>query len=297
MSSTSAPPEQVADRLLRSTAARWYDPDIDVDWSAPLEPGKGYMLPHRCSLYGTALWERMSDEQRIELGKHEVASITSTGIWLELLLMRVLAKRAYLGDPVSRHIQYALTELGEECRHTIMFARMIDKLGTPVYGPSPAIKTIGTLVPAIASGPTIWAGILIGEEIPDRFQREQAGSESIQPLVRMINHIHILEEARHISFARSELPRSVAAISRAGLAYHRLLIARFALIVSRSLINPLVYRSVGLDPRAAHAVALANPNYRETIGYLGEKLVGVLADNGLIGTPGLSLWRRSRLLP
>ncbi|MBO0830675.1 MAG: diiron oxygenase [Actinobacteria bacterium] len=297
MSPTATYQERVADRLLRATATKSYDPDVDIDWSAPLEPGKGYVLPHRCSLYGTALWEQLSPEQRIELGKHELASAASTGIWLELLLMRVLAKRAYLGDPVSKHIQYALTELGEECRHTIMFARMIDKLGTPVYGPSAAIKTLGTLVPAIATGPTIWAGILIGEEIPDRFQREQAGDDSIQPLVRMVNRIHIVEESRHISFARTELPRSVAACNRAELAYHRLLIARFAFTVSRSFISPLVYRSVGLDPRAARAVALANPHHRETLKYFGEKLVSVLTDNGLIGSPGLSLWRRSFLLP
>lgn len=296
MSPTATHREGIADRLLRSTATRSYDPEVDIDWSAPLEPGKGYVLPHRCSLFGTQLWERLSPEQRIELGKHEWASIVSTGIWLELLLMRVLAKRAYLGDPVSLHVQYALTELGEECRHTIMFARMIDKLGTPVYGPSAAIRALGTLVPAIATGPTVWAGILIGEEIPDRFQREQVGDDSIQPLVRMVNRIHILEEARHISFARSELPRSVAASSPAGLAYHRLLIARFAFIVSRSLVSPLVYRSVGLDPRAARAAALANPNYRETMGYFGEKLVAVLSDNGLIGSPGRSLWRRSFLM-
>ena len=33
---TTTDTEHVADRLLRSTAARAYDPDVDVDWSAPL---------------------------------------------------------------------------------------------------------------------------------------------------------------------------------------------------------------------------------------------------------------------
>lgn len=41
--------ERVADRLLRSTAARSYDPDVDIDWTAPAEPGKGFMLEHRCA--------------------------------------------------------------------------------------------------------------------------------------------------------------------------------------------------------------------------------------------------------
>jgi hypothetical protein len=58
-------------------------------------------------------------------------------------------------------------------------------------------------------------------------------------------------EARHISFARAELPASAGATGRADLLYQRAVIGRFALIVSRSLINPLVYQSVGLDPREA----------------------------------------------
>jgi hypothetical protein len=287
--------ETVAGRLLRSTAARSYDPDLDIDWSAPLVPGKGFILEHRCSLYGTALWQRLSPEQRLELGKHEAASVASTGIWLELMLMRILAKLAYRGDPVSAHVQYALTELGEECRHTIMFGRMIEQLGTPVYGPPARIRALGNRLPALAYGPSMWAAILLGEEIPDRFQREQAADESIQPLMRMVNRIHILEEARHISFARAELPRSVAATSRAGLAYHQAVTARFAFIVASNLINPQVYRSVGLDPRAARAAALANPQYRQTLRFGGQKIVPFLADNGLIGGPGRYWWRRSFL--
>jgi hypothetical protein len=287
--------EEVAERLLRSTAVRSFDPEIEIDWAAPVEPGKAFMLERRCSLYGTPLWEQLSPEQRLELGKHEAASVASTGIWLESTLMRILAKLAYQGDPTSRHIQYALTELGEECRHSTMFARMIERMGTPYYGPSARIKALGNLLPALAHGPAMWAAILIGEEIPDRVQREQVNDESIQPLMRMVNRIHIIEEARHISFARAELPRSVAAANRAELLSDRAVIARFAFIVSRSLINPQVYRSVGLEPRAARRVALANPYHRDSLRYSGEKIVTFLSENGLIGMPGKTLWRRSFL--
>jgi hypothetical protein len=293
---TSASLEATAERLLRSTAAHGYDPELDIDWSAPLEPDKGFMLPHRCSLYGTALWERLSPAQQLELGKHEIASVASTGIWLEAVLMRLLTKFAYHGDPVSHRVQYALAELAEECRHSTMFARMIEKLGTPVYGPPAHIRALASLAPTLVRGPSMWGAILIGEEIPDRFQREQVADESIQPLIRMVSKIHIIEEARHISFAHAELPRSVAATSRAEMARQRVVMARIALIVSRSLINPLVYRSVGLEPRQARAIALANPHHQETIRFGGEKLVAFLSDNGLIGWPGTHLWRRSFLL-
>jgi hypothetical protein len=293
---TTSDTERVSDRLLRSTAAKAYDPDVDVDWSAPLDPDKGYVLPHRCSLYGTSLYEQLSPQQRIELGKHEAVSVASTGIFLEAVLMRMLSRVAYSGDPLSQHVQYALAELGEETRHTIMFAKMIDRLGTPCYLPPPSIRQLGRLLSAIAVGPSLWGAILIGEEIIDRLQREIVPDESVQPLVWMISRIHILEEARHVGFARAELVRSVERSSRLGLAYHRFVLARIAYVFSRVLINPRVYAAVGLDPREAHRVALANPHYRDTLRFGGEKLVAFLNEAGLIGRPGRFLWRRSYLL-
>jgi hypothetical protein len=288
--------ERLAERLLRSTAARGYDPDVDIDWSAPLAPGLSYALPYRCSLYGTKLYDQLSPEQRVELGKHELVSVASTGIFLESVLMRLLTRVAYAGDPMSRHIQYALAELGEETRHTIMFARMIERLGTPCYVPPKLIRRLARILSAIATGPSLWGAILIGEEIIDRLQREIVDDESIQPLIRMISKIHIVEEARHVGFARAELTRSVARMPRWARAYHRMALARTAFIVTRIMINPQVYRAVGLDPRQARRAALANPYYRETLRYGGEKLVAFLTQAGLIGRPGRYLWRQSFLL-
>lgn len=293
---TTTSRERTAERLLRSTATLSYDPELDIDWSAPLAEGQGYLLEHRCSLYGTALWDQLSPDQRLELNKHEAASIAGLGIWLEFLLMRMLTKLAYHGDPTSRHIQYALAEMAEECRHSTMFARMIERMGTPAYGPSGRVHRLGSILPAVTYGPAMWGAVLLGEEITDRFQREQVGDESIQPLMRMVNRIHIVEEARHIGFARAELTRSVAGMSRPERAYHRLLLARIALVVSRSLINPEVYRSVGLDPVVARRVALGNPRHQESIRFGGQKVVAFLDEAGLIGGPGMRLWRRSFLV-
>lgn len=288
--------ERTAERLLRSTAARSYDPELDIDWSAPLEEGKLFIPEQRCSLYGTAMWQQLTPQQHAELGKHEAASVAGVGIWLELTLMRMLAKLAYNGDPASRHVQYALAEMAEECRHSTMFARMIESMGAPVYQPPRHIHALGNVLAATASGPAMWGAILIGEELTDRFQRELVGDESIQPLVRMVSRIHVLEEARHIGFARAELVRSVARTSRLHLPYHRALLARTAFVVTRSLISPEVYRSVGLNPRVARRAALANPYQQETVCFGGEKIVSFLREADLVGWPGMHWWHKSFLL-
>lgn len=288
--------DQTAQRLLRSTAGRSYDPELEIDWSAPLRDGAWSFPEHRCSLYGTALWDGLSPAQRLELSKHEAASVAGTGIWLELILMRMLTRLAYDGDVTTRRVQYALTEVAEECRHTIMFARLIERLGTPAYQPGPVIMKLGKLFSARASGPAMWAAILLGEEITDRFQREMVEDESIQPVVRMVNRIHIVEEARHVGFAREELRRAVDRTPTALLPAHRYLIARIGYVIARNLINPEVYRAVGLDPRTARRAALANPYHRETIRFGGEKIMNFFDEQGLVGPPGMFWWRRSFLL-
>ncbi|MQA10798.1 MAG: diiron oxygenase [Pseudonocardiaceae bacterium] len=288
--------EKTAERLLKSSADKFYDPEVDIDWTAPLVEGKYYQPEHRISLYGTPLWDELSPEQRVELGKHELASVASNGIWFELLLMQMLVKEVNNGDPTSKHAQYALTEIADECRHSTMFAKAIERVGAPAYGPPRIVHKLGKLLPAISYGPAMYGSILVAEEILDRMQRETMNDEGVQPLVRMVNRIHVLEEARHVTFAREEVVRGMPKLSRPELIYQRWLIAFVSLFVVRSLINPKVYKAVGLDPKRAYQAALANPNHHETIRWSGERIMAFLDEAGLVGKPGMRLWRASHLL-
>ncbi|MGH3518943.1 MAG: AurF N-oxygenase family protein [Haloechinothrix sp.] len=289
--------EKTAQRLLRSSATKFYDPDVDIDWDAPLHPGKWYVPEHRVSLYGTYLWDRLSPEQRIELSKHEGVSVATNGIWFEVLLMQMLLKEIYNADPTTSRAQYLLTEIADECRHSTMFARLASRTGVGAYGPVPLLHKLAKLLPVIGYGPALYGAILVAEEILDRLQREQMNDPGIQPLMRMVNRIHVLEEARHVTFAREEVASGMARMGLAELAYQRLLIAFVSLQITRSLIHPRVYRAVELDPAEAREVALNNPHFRETLRYSGERIMPFLTEQGLVGAPGMGFWRRSFLLP
>jgi hypothetical protein len=288
--------EKTAERLLNSSADKFYDPEVDIDWNAPLAEGKVYTPDHRISLYGTPLWDRMSDEQRLELGKHEVASVASNGIWFEVLLMQMLLKEVYRIDPTTRHAQYALTEIADECRHSTMFARAIEKVGAPAYGPPPILRQLGKLLPVIGYGPALYGSILVAEEILDRIQRESMADPDVQPLVRMVNRIHVLEEARHVTFARQEVVRGMAKLRKWELPYQRLLIATVSFAITRSLINPRVYSAVGLDRAEATRAAASNPHFHETLKWSGERIMKFLDEAGLVGAPGTYFWRAAHLL-
>jgi para-aminobenzoate N-oxygenase AurF len=294
---TSPHREQTATRLLRASAEHSYDPDVEIDWDAPLAPDKYFVPPHRVSLYGTDLWETLDEPQRITLSRHEAASIAGLGVWFETILMHLLIRDYYAQDPTAAHAQYALTEVADECRHSIMFGRMIDKLGTRVYRPEGFNQALGKWIAATGRGPRMFAAILICEEILDTLQREAMANEQVQPLIRMVSRIHVVEEARHVRYAREELARQVRLAGRGRLAFDKLVIGRAAYLCGTRLIHPAVYRSVGIDPAVGMRAAAANPHHRETLRWAGERVVAYLGELDLIGGAGTPLWRRSGLLP
>ncbi len=288
--------EQTADRLLTASLEHTYDPDIEIDWSATPEPGLLYAPANRLTLYGTPLWDGLTDAQRVELSKHEVASVASVGIWFETILMQMMIRRYYDQDPTSRHAQYALTEIADECRHSIMFGRMIEWFGGPRYRVSGIDNLLGRWLKATATGVPMFAAILIAEEILDSLQREAAANESVQPLVRMVSRIHVVEEARHVRYAREELARQVSRSNAAQLAYSRMVIGRAAYATARKLVHPQAYARVGIDPKVGARAAQANPVFGETLQWAGRRVTSFLDELGLIAGPARQLWIRSRLI-
>jgi para-aminobenzoate N-oxygenase AurF len=285
-----------AERLLDSSVRNSYQPDLDVDWDAPLVEGKGFMPEERVSLYGTELWQRLTPEQRLELAKHEIGSITSVGLWTEILLMQLLARYAADLDPRSPHTHYALTEIGDETRHAIMFGKGLTRLGLPAYGPPRIVRSLSKFFGAVIGGPAMFASVLVVEETTDRLQRSMLDNDDIQPFIRMINRIHVVEEARHVRYAREELVRGMESLSRSALELHRFVTAVVAYTVVDIMVHPGVYKSVGLDPRQAREVALANPHHHETRRWLAEKITAFLDEVGMIGGPSKRLWRKAHLL-
>jgi hypothetical protein len=120
--------------------------------------------------------------------------------------------------------------------------------------------------------------------------------DRIQPMIRMINRIHVVEEARHVRYAREELVRGMSSLSRSALELHRLVTAVVAYAVVNVMVHPSVYKAVGLNPREARAAALANPHHHEARRWMAEKVVAFLTEVGMIGGPSKRLWQKAHLL-
>jgi hypothetical protein len=296
---TAAPlgnPSKTATRLLRSTSKNSYDPELDIDWAAPVELDKKFMPFERVSLYGTDLWDRMSEQQRLELSRHEIASVASAGLWFEIILIQLLARWAYHRDPQDPRTQYALAEIGDETRHIIMFAKSIARLGAPTYRPRRLVHQLARLYKATAAGPALFAPVLVAEEITDRLQREMVNDEDVHPLVRMVNRIHVVEEARHVRFAREEVARQMASIGPIAKIISNVASAVVAAFIADSMISREVYAHVGLDPDEAARVARSNPHFRATRRWMAEKIMTFLTEQGMVTWYSRPIYRAAHLI-
>ena len=108
--------EEFSDRLLKGSVKKSYEPVVDIDWDAPLDPDKFYLPATLVSLYGTPMWDEMTREQQIELSRQELANTLSAGIWFENTLNQALLRTILHEDPTSNSTHYKLTELGDETR-------------------------------------------------------------------------------------------------------------------------------------------------------------------------------------
>jgi hypothetical protein len=288
--------EEFSERLLKGSVKKSYEPVVDIDWDAPLDPDKFFLPPKIVSIYGTPIWQEMSRAQRIELSRQELVNTLSAGIWFENILNQALLRDMMHKDPTADETHYALTELGDETRHMVMFGKAIERVGAKPMQPRLYQRMIINGLPLMFRGSVLWVAALIGEEIFDSLQRQMMDDPELQPMVQRLMRIHVTEEARHIQFARDgarrrvvEMPRInrfwVANINGAGGLFFRFLFS-----------NPVPYRRVGLDPRAARSAARSS-SHRHEVQVAGfAPLAAFLMEVGLMGPIARRIWKRTRFL-
>ncbi|MFJ8855068.1 diiron oxygenase [Streptomyces sp. NPDC102437] len=288
--------EQIAERLLDSSAKHSFDPDRELDWDAPVEDGKWFWPPELVSLYDTPLWRKMSEEQRMELSRHEAASLASLGIWFEIILMQLLVRHIYDRPVTSNHVRYALTEIADECRHSMMFGRMIKWGGSPDYPVPRVYHNLARVLKTISTTPGSFAATLLGEEILDWMQRLTFPDERVQTLIRGVTRIHVVEEARHVRYAREELRRQMVTAPRWERELTRVSCGEAARVFSVCFINPQVYENVGLDRHEAVAQVKASGHRAEVMQSGAKRLTDFFDDIGVLNGVGRRLWKSSGLL-
>ncbi|GAA2985660.1 diiron oxygenase [Kitasatospora sp. NPDC006786] len=288
--------DDVSKRLLESAATLSYDPSTEIDWDAPLPEDHYGLNPEWSTLYGTRLWDEMTERQRVVLTRHEVCSIMNTGIWFEMILQQMVLRDQYLRNPADAAFQFALTEIADECRHSIMFARACARMGVPAYRPHKLIAQAGRAFKALAKGELAYGGILVAEEVLDVMQRDWMRGENVLEIVRGTSRIHVVEESRHMKFARQEIRERMRHASPARRRASATGIAVGAYVIVTSMVHPGVYKAAGLDVPRALAEVRASEHRKAMMRTSSRHLMAFLAETGLLTSRSAAVYRRVHML-
>jgi hypothetical protein len=288
--------DEVSKRLLASAARLSRNAMTEIDWDQPMDPDKYGCSPEWSSLYGTAYWDELTEPQRVALTRHEFASIMNIGIWFEMILQEMVIRDQYLGDYHDPEFQFALTEIADECRHSIMFAKASQKMVGKSYHPSKFVGWMGKVFMRTARSEIAYTGILVAEEILDVFQRGCMRDEKVLPFIRTVNEIHVLEESRHMKFAREEVRDAMKGVGWLRRQWSALVVSIAAAFIFTSMIRPRAYADAGLDAKRAVATRRSNEHFHSMVRSSCAHLMSFLDEAGLLTKPAARVYRKVHML-
>jgi hypothetical protein len=292
------------DRLNHQSLTRHFNAYTDVDWDSPqmaLDPeDPRFELPDDDPLGATAWYRELPAATRARLGCELVASKMKIGLVFESVLKRGLLEFTSTLPNRAPEFRYAYHEIIEEAQHSLMFQEFVNRSGFDAAGlraperfGSRIVVTFGRRFPQL-----FFLFVLGGEDPIDYVQRRELRSaRDIHPLLERIMRIHVTEEARHLSFARHYLKRTVPALP----AWRRVRLAFAAPVILGAMAQLMLKPSSQLVaryqiPRAVIAEAYTrNPQHRADTAASLAKVSRLCAELGLTGRPYRSLWKLLRL--
>ncbi|MGH3543884.1 MAG: AurF N-oxygenase family protein, partial [Mycobacterium sp.] len=226
----------------------------------------------------------------------ELVNTLSAGIWFENMLNQALLRKLMHSDPTTRASHYALTELGDETRHMVMFGKAIERVGAKPVRPRLYHRMVINTLPLFFRGSVLWVAALIGEEIFDSLQRQMMDDPELQPMIQRLMRIHVTEEARHIQFARDGLRKRVPQMRRLNRWFVANVNGVGGWFFRYLFTNPVPYARAGLDARRARSTARNSP-HRHDVQIAGfAPLAEFLTEVGLMGPIARRGWTRTKFL-
>jgi P-aminobenzoate N-oxygenase AurF len=277
--------EEVARKLTRASQKFFYDVNTKLVWPEAVDTSQWTMSPELVSLYGTDVWEEMSDVQRKKLAFHELAGFFSLILHGERPLLEGMSHRLYTLEKNLHVLEYMHHFLDEENKHMMMFSGYLRRYVGKVY-PEKKIA----LARPLAKGEedvSFFAKVLVVEELSDYYNVVMGQDERLPKIIRDVNWTHHVDEARHVHFGRRYLAelweRYTPAWSEEQVASFRSWLVDYVNASWRDFYNPSAYKDAGLaDPYAAREAALKSERCRAHRQLCSERFLQNLVDSGIL---------------
>jgi hypothetical protein len=280
------PIEDTAKKLTRASQKFFYDVSTKLTWPETIDPETQWsMAPELVSLYGTPVWDGLSEAERKRLSFYETAGFFSLILQGERPLLEGMSHRMYTLEKNLSVTEYLHHFMDEENKHMMMFSGFLRRYVGKVY---PEKKV--AIPRKTAKGEddiAFFAKVLVVEELSDFYNVAMGHDERLPQVIQDINWTHHVDEARHIHFGRAYIKelwdRVTASWSEAEVASFRTWLVDYVNASWRDFYNPSVYRDAGIaDPYGAREAALRSPVCRAHRQRCSVRFLDNLVESGLL---------------
>jgi hypothetical protein len=281
-----------------------FDAYVDVPWDEhPIDPADPrWELGDLDPLGRTDWYKSQPQEVRAAIGLHGIASKMQVGYFFEGVLKRGLLEHATTLAAGSPELRYVYHEVIEEAQHSLMFQEFAGRAG---YGtvpklPRQAVSGSRRVVKMARVFPELFFIFVLGGEDPiDHMQRETLRNKEkeLHPLLERIMRIHVTEEARHLSFARHWLKRSVPQL---GVVRRTILSFAAPMILGEMgglMLKPskALVEEYGIPKDVLREAYTDNPEFLEGAAVSMRKVRVLCRDLGLINPVTKRLWKAKKI--
>jgi hypothetical protein len=243
------------------------------------------MPPELISIYGTPAYDALDDAAKKRLSLFEIGNFFSLVLQGERPLVQGLVHRLYLKSSGREITDYLHHFVDEENKHMVMFGEFCHRYVGKVY-PEKKIA----LAREYSQGEeevAFFCKVMVVEELGDYYNVLIDRDERVEPLVRKINRVHHIDEARHLAFGRVQLAelcaRHLPQWSPETLAGFRAWLAEYLRASWGDYYNPAMYRDAGLaDAYELRQLALSHAACAAHRKRASDKLVKYFVKTGLL---------------
>jgi hypothetical protein len=276
---------ELAARLTKASRKKLWDVYNTFNWPEALEENVWYMPPELISIYGTPTYEALTEEQQKKLSLYELGNFFSLVLQGERPLVAGLVDRLYSKGHTTSVNEYLHHFVDEENKHMVMFGEFCNRYIGKVY-PEKKIS----LPKAYAKGEeevAFYCKVMVVEELGDYYNVTIEKDERCDALVREVNKVHHIDEARHLAFGRVQLAELFAKYSpewsAETLAGFREWLVAYLRASWGDYYNPAMYRDAGLaDSYDVRQMAMAHPVCAEARTKASAKVVAYFIKTGLL---------------